>query len=415
MSAGHVLVVGGGIVGIACAHYLRREGLDVTIIDQGRLGGACSSGNCGLVAPGHVLPLTMPGAVRSALTSILNPRASFRVKPQLRPALYRWLYEFARRCNTAQALAAAADLKRILDASADEYRGLMREAPLDAEWREAGTLYLFRTATAFKHFADEDVRPLEDFGVRIRHLDGNAIRQFEPGVLEGAVGGFHFEDDACVRPGALCQSWAERLAEAGVHILEHTAMTDLRGKAGRIEGIVTPGGVLEADQYVFALGAWSRALGSRLDIALPVEPGKGYSIVLDRPDPCPNLPILFPETRVVATPFAAGLRLGSMLEFAGWDSSLSAARLQQLIDSAAPYISLPADRRIREPWYGWRPMTWDSLPVIGRPRRVPNAIIATGHNMLGTTLAPATGRLVSDIAMERPPFIDAAAYSPNRF
>ncbi|HEX5789207.1 MAG TPA: FAD-dependent oxidoreductase, partial [Woeseiaceae bacterium] len=158
--SGRVLVTGGGIVGIACAHYLRQEGLDVTLIDQDRLGGACSAGNCGLVCPGHVLPLTMPGAMRAALASLLDPRAAFRVKPQWRPGLYRWFYEFARRCSEARALEAAAALQRILDASASEYRRLFAADPaaaLDAEWQAGGALYLFRTVRAFEHFAATDV------------------------------------------------------------------------------------------------------------------------------------------------------------------------------------------------------------------------------------------------------------------
>jgi D-amino-acid dehydrogenase len=103
------------------------------------------------------------------------------------------------------------------------------------------------------------------------------------------------------------------------------------------------------------------------------------------------------------------------MEFAGFDRSLPPARLQQLLDSAAPYIALPANPVWRDAWYGWRPMTWDSLPIIGRTRAADNAIVATGHNMLGTTLAPATGRLVADFVMERRTFIDAGAYSPDRF
>lgn len=412
---GRALVVGGGIVGIACAWYLRKEGLTVSVIDAGRMGGACSAGNCGLVCPGHVLPLTMPGAALTAFRSLFDTRAAFRVRLQWRADLYRWFWEFARRCNMARALEAASELQRILDASADEYRRLMSEEALEAEYRETGTLYVFRTPTALRHFAARDIAPLERFGIRIRPLSADELVNFDASLRPGLAGGFLFEDDATVNPGRLCRRWAERLAQQGVSLHEHHAMKGLRQSSGRITGVVTDAGTLEAEHYVFALGAWSRQLGRDLGFNLPVEPGKGYSIVLDRPTPCPGLPMLFPETRIVATPFADGLRLGSMMEFAGFDRSLPVERLQQLIDSAGPYITLPAGRAWREPWYGWRPMTWDSLPVIGRPRGVANAIIATGHNMLGTTLAPATGRLVADFVMERRPFIEPAAYSPDRF
>ena len=413
--SGNVLVVGGGLVGMASAYYLRREGLDVTLIDQGRLGGACSSGNCGLVCPGHVLPLTLPGAMLTALSSLFDARAPFRVRPQLRASLYRWFFEFARRCSLARALEAAASLKTILDASAEEYRQLFGARLLDGEYQATGALYLFRSAGGLRHFADDHVRLLEEFGVRIRSVSGDEALASYPGILPGAAGAFHFEDDAFVRPGALCASFAQRLRDDGVTVLENTAATGVNRAGSRITGIVTAEGTLTADQYVIATGAWSRLFGAKLGIDLPVEPGKGYSLIMARPEPCLPLPVLMPETRVVATPFRSGLRLGSMMEFAGYDRTLSPARLEQLIDSAAPFVELPPARNYRDGWFGWRPMTWDSLPVIGRPRRLANAIVATGHNMLGLTLAPATGRLVADIAMERPAFIDARAYSPDRF
>jgi D-amino-acid dehydrogenase len=413
--AGSVLVVGGGMVGMASAFYLRREGFDVTLIDQGRLGGACSSGNCGLVCPGHVLPLTLPGAMRTALASLFDPGAPFRVRPQLRLSLYRWFFEFARRCSVASALDAGAKLKTILDASAEEYRQLFRAAIVAAEYQATGALYLFRTAAGLAHFAEDHVRPLEDFGVRIRPVSAEDIVGRYPGILSGATGAFHFEDDAFVRPGALCASMAETLRGDGVTVLEDTAVTGATRAGTRITSLVTATGSLVADQYVIATGAWSRPFGARLGVELPVEPGKGYSLILERPDPCLGLPVLMPETRIVATPFRTGLRLGSMMEFAGYDTSLSAVRLRQLIDRTAAYIELPRSRDFTDGWFGWRPMTWDSLPIIGRPRRTANAIVATGHNMLGITLAPATGRLVADLAMERPTFIDARAYSPDRF
>lgn len=170
-----------------------------------------------------------------------------------------------------------------------------------------------------------------------------------------------------------------------------------------------------ADQYVFALGSWSGRLRKLLQLDIPVEPGKGYSIMLDRPAACPSLPLLFPEHNVVVTPFVTGLRLGSIMEFAGFNSSVPESRVRQLARSAAQFIEMLSDPTVRQKWMGWRPMTWDSLPVIGRPSRIRNTLIASGHNMLGMTLAPATGRLIADLAMERAPFIDAAPFSPNRF
>ncbi len=139
------IVVGAGIVGIACAHYLSKAGLQVSVIDQGKIAGACSHGNCGYICPSHVPPLTEPGAIKMALRSLLNPRAPFRVKPSLNPALWKWMWQFARRCTHRQVLIAGKHLQSILDASIDEYRDLIPRLSLNCEWKEDGLLDVLQT------------------------------------------------------------------------------------------------------------------------------------------------------------------------------------------------------------------------------------------------------------------------------
>jgi D-amino-acid dehydrogenase len=172
---------------------------------------------------------------------------------------------------------------------------------------------------------------------------------------------------------------------------------------------------MSADHYVFATGAWSSQLSAELVCKIPVEPGKGYSVTMSRPGISPRHPMLFPEHRVGVTPFDDSYRLGSMMEFSGFDSSIPPHRIQQLQDSAVPYLVEPAGEIIQETWYGWRPMTWDSLPIIGRVPALDNALLATGHNMLGLTLAPATGKLIAELIDEREPHIAIEAFSPSRF
>ncbi|MCG8653964.1 MAG: FAD-dependent oxidoreductase, partial [Pirellulales bacterium] len=150
------IVVGAGIVGIACAHYLNKAGLDVTVIDKGAVAGACSHANCGYICPSHVPPLTEPGAVGVAIKSLFNPRSPFRVKPSLSPALWNWMWQFARRCNHRQMLTAGMHLHSILAASMEEYRRLIPEESLECEWKEDGLLYVFRTQAGFDSFAETD-------------------------------------------------------------------------------------------------------------------------------------------------------------------------------------------------------------------------------------------------------------------
>lgn len=410
-----VLITGGGIVGLASAWYLQSRGFDVTLIDKGSIAQACSRGNCGIIGRSHVLPLTVPGAVSKALRSLLNPAAPFRVKPQLRLSLITWSWQFARRCNERDMLAAASALNAIIEASVDEFRRLFAETALAAGAHASGLLYLFRDAHELDEFADNTVRVTDSFGLSAQRLGGEDVQSIEPAARPDLAGGFYFPDDSILRPEALAASWAALARDAGVNIVEHCELHDVTIRSGKIVSVECTGRTLRANRYVFALGSWSRRLGDRLGCTIPVEPGKGYSMTMTRSGNGPKVPVVFEERQVAATPFDDGYRLGSMMEFVGFDTSIPPFRLQQLQDAERDYLQQPGGVEVTDTWYGWRPMTWDSLPIIGRVPNVTNAILATGHNMLGVTLAPATGRLVAEIVAETPTHIDATPFSPARF
>jgi D-amino-acid dehydrogenase len=412
---GETIIVGAGIIGIACAHYLAKAGVPVTVIDRGAVASGCSHGNCGYICPSHVLPLTEPGAIRTALRSLFAPQSPFRVRPRLSPALWNWMWQFARRCNERQMLAAGQHLKSILDSSMAEYRQLMAAESLDCEWRESGLLYVLRSERALFEMAETDKFLTEHFGLAARRIEGRDLSALDPALLPGLAGAFHYEGDASVRPDLLNACWARRLRERGVTFLEHCELQRIIKSNGRITALQTSQGDLAAERFVFATGAWSTRLSSQLQCRIPIQPGKGYSVTMSRPDPCPRLPMLFPEHRVGVSPFAQGYRLGSIMEFAGYDASIPPRRIEQLQESAKHYLVAPVGPGERQTWYGWRPMTWDSLPIIGRAPRLANAWLATGHNMLGMTLAPATGRLIAELIEDRSPHIDPAPYSPARF
>ncbi len=410
-----VIVVGGGIIGIACAHYLLKAGLQVTVIDKGRMAAECSLGNCGYICPSHVPPLTEPGAFRVAFKSLFNSRSPFRVKPSLNPARLKWMWQFARRCNAGQVLWAGRHLQSILDASIAEYRELMATHQLNCEWQEKGLLYVFRNRHAFDEFALMDRMLTEHFGVTAARITGQQLPEFDPGLRQGLYGAFHYPGDASVRPDLLNSAWVKLLKDQGVRFIEDCALQDVVIESGRILRLQTSHGELPADRYVFAMGAISARWAKQLQISIPIQPGKGYSVTLDRPEHSPRYPMLFPEEKVGVSPFENGMRLGSMMEFVGFDTSIPPHRIQQLRDAARPYLRASVDGEARETWYGWRPMTWDSLPVIGPVPKVGNAHLATGHNMLGLSLAPATGRLVAEMICGQKTWIDSAAFLPSRF
>jgi len=410
-----VIVVGGGIIGIACAHYLAEAGYEVTVIDQSDIGKACSHANCGFICPSHVLPLNEPGAILEGVRSLLNPKAAFRVRPQLRLDLYRWLFEFVRRCTHAGMISGGRKLLPLLESSMDEYRVLFARLGVASEWKENGLLYVFHTDSGFEKYARTDKLLSETYGVRARRIEGAELRAFDPALRTGLAGAFFYDDDGSVRPDKLVRGWREHLAANGVVFSENCRLEHIRRSGRTIVALETSVGELTANHYVFATGAWSARFASELGCRIPVEPGKGYSLTMSKPDMQPKHPMLLPEHRIGVTPFDDSYRIGSMMEFVGFDESIPEQRMTQLRDSAKPYLETPVGSEVLETWYGWRPMTWDSLPIVGRVPDSDNGLLATGHNMLGLTLAPATGRLIAELLSESPTHIDVAAYSPSRF
>jgi D-amino-acid dehydrogenase len=410
-----VVIAGSGVIGIACAHYLSEAGFDVTVFDQGKAGGACSRANCGYICPSHIPPLTEPGAIGVAIKSIFNRESPFHLKLRPSSALWQWMWQFARRCTHQQVLQTGQVLQSILDASMEEYHLLMKRFSKQCEWQERGLLYVYETEEGMNAFAKTDQMLEENFGVSAKKLSGEQLVELEPGLRKRLAGAFHYPSDTSLNPELLNKSWVSDLKRRGVEFIEECELQKIEKQNGRVIQIKTSAGYLDADHFVFSLGAWSPKWSDALECKLPIEPGKGYSLTMDRPEGAPVYPMLFPEKKIGVSPFENGFRLGSMMEFVGYDESIPARRLKLLRDSARPFLRSDVDGPAQDIWYGWRPMTWDSLPIVGQVPQIDNAYLATGHNMLGLSLAPSTGRLIKEMICGDEPHINPYAYSPLRF
>ncbi|HQU45778.1 MAG: amino acid dehydrogenase [Planctomycetia bacterium 21-64-5] len=409
-----VVVVGGGVIGAACAHYLRRAGRPVTLIDLGEFGRGCSHGNCGFVCPSHVLPLAGPGALGKTLKTLFSRNSPLKVRWRPDPALWLWFWQFARHCNRPDMLAAAHAIQALLISSRSLYDDLLLTTLTDVEWEALGLLFVFRTPAAMDHYAETDHLLRSEFGLGATRYDGPALCELEPSLKPGCAGAWHYASDGHLRPDKLMLAWRRALESQGVEIREHCELRDLVLDRRVVRCVVTSRGDLAADRVVVATGAWTPRLRRMLRCPIPIQPGKGYSLTMPRPAICPRLPMIFEEHRVAVTPFASGYRLGSTMEFAGYDSSLNADRLRLLRDAAAIYLRGPFAGPVRESWYGWRPMTPDSLPYIGPVPGIENLFVAAGHGMLGVSMSPATGRLVAELVSGQTPHVDPQPYAVSR-
>jgi D-amino-acid dehydrogenase len=410
----HVIVIGGGVIGAACAHYLADAHWRVTVLDRGRFGAGCSHANCGFVCPSHVLPLAGPGAVRSALRTMLRRNGPLRVRPWANRGLIRWLLAFARRCNRDDMLTAGRGIHALLTSSRALYEELIRGG-LECEWEARGLLFVFHSRAGMDHYAATNELLRTKFGVGAKPFAGDAVRDLEPALKPGLGGGWLYDTDAHLRPDRLMRSWRILLERRGVIVREGCEVNGFVRDGSHARAVATPIGELTADAFVLAAGAWSPFLNDHLGCRLPIQPGKGYSLTTARPRLCPTVPLILEEHRVAVTPMRSGYRLGSMMEFVGYDDSIAPKRIAYLKEAAGLYLDEPAGEPVEETWFGWRPMTPDGLPVIGRSPAMANVWIATGHNMLGLSMAPGTGKLIAELLDEQPPHIDPAPYRPGRF
>ena len=409
-----VLVLGAGVVGLSVAVALLEAGRGVRVLEARTVGCGSSHGNCGTLTPSHAAPMAAPGAIGKALRWMLTPDAPFYVKPRLDPALWRWLARFAMRCNHRDWLATMRHKGALLQASRTLFpEWIARHAP-DCEFEATGVDYVFRTHAGLAHMAGE-LAALRDIGIASEVIDGARYLRDEPALKPGVAGTVRFPGDARLRPDRYVDALARAVRALGGVIEEHCAVQGASvGEAGiRVE---TARGTRSGRDAVVALGAWSPMLAHRLGLdALPVQPGKGYSITYERPVPVPRHPLVLVERSVCVTTWQSGYRLGSTMEFSGYDASLNRRRLGALERGAREYLHAPVGPRKQEEWFGWRPLTYDDLPIIGRAPGHERLWLATGHGMMGVGMSTGTARLLSELMAGREPFIDASPYRAERF
>lgn len=412
---GRVVVVGGGVVGACSAYYLARAGFAVTVLDRGRFGAACSHANCGYISPSHVLPLAVPGALSSTLKTLFQKNSPLKVRPGAVLANLGWFLGFARRCNRRDMLAAGHAIQALLNSSRSLYDTLVRDEKLECEYETKGLLFVFQTPKHFDHYAHTDELLTREFAMPAKLFDSVELAALEPALKPGQAGAYLYQSDAHLRPDRLMSELRRVLTGLGVEFRENCEVAGFVKSGTGATAVRTTTGDVPADRFVVATGAWTPLLNAELGCRVPIQPGKGYSLTMPRPAVCPTYPLIFEEHRVAVTPFASGYRLGSTMEFAGYDATMNRSRLSILTDAAKHYLRDPLAEPVQEEWWGWRPMTFDGLPVIDRSPAMGNVLIAAGHNMLGLSMATATGKLVSELLAGAAPHVDPAPYGLKRF
>lgn len=410
-----VLVIGGGVVGLCSAYYLQKRGYGVTVLEQCHVGAGASPGNAGHIVPSHVVPLAAPGVVKQSLRWMLNPSTSpFAVKLRLDPAFLSWLWQFGAACNEQRMRRAIPMLHHLGYTSARLFTELLAAEELSCGYEQRGLLNVYKTQQALEAAAQE-AEFLRSHGVGVAVLDRTALHRLEPSLREDVIGAVHFLDDAHLHPALFLGQMKDLLQKRGAVIAEGTKVTGFNTGAHRIEAVQTETGTFTAKHVVLAAGVWSPLVSRGLNLKLPVQPGKGYSMTMPRPQGSPQVPMILGERKVAVTSMGEWLRFTGRLELTPIDETVDARQIEAIRGAARDYLRLDSDLTPTETWSGMRPTTPDGVPIISKTGRFENLVIATGHAMLGLSLGPVTGHLVAQLVSGEQPDFDTTLLQASRF
>ena len=410
----NVLVIGGGAIGACSAYYLARQGLRVSLVEKGEIASGCSGANAGLIVPSHSIPLAAPDALRQGLKGMLRSESPFYIKPRFDPVLFSWLWQFRKACRPDQMHRGIRVLRDLNYASLKLFDHLIESESLQCNFRQDGWLLAYKTKQGFQD-ALEEAKLLQSYDIKLKIMKADDALKMEPTLHPEIAGCVYFPDDAHLDPAKFVQALTERFKELGVTIYTQAEVLEFETSSDRITAVRTTQGDFKPEQVVLAAGAWSRGIGQSLDLRLPVQPAKGYSISFKRPEGCPGVPLYFTEAKVAVTPLEDGLRFAGTLELTGMDLNISTRRANAIMRAAKDYLRQIKVSEIIEVLAGLRPCSPDGLPIIDRVPGYKNLLIATGHGMLGITLAPVTGKLISQLACDQAPDIDLNPLQLTRF
>lgn len=408
-----VIILGAGVIGLSTALYCARRGMQVTIIDQKpRQRDGCSFGNAGMIVPSHFIPLAAPGMVALGLKWMWNPESPFYIKPRLDVDLMSWGLHFWKAATKARMEAAAPVLRDLSLLSRECFETL----GLDFGLVKRGLLMLCKkqqTLNEEAHMAEKS----NALGIPAEVLDAKATAALDPAVTMDICGSVFFPKDCHLAPGSFISAVEAELLRLGVTFLWETEVSGFKTESGALRALKTSRGEIESDEVVLSGGVWSAQLAKELDLKLPMQAGKGYSLTLANPKQLPELCSICTEARLAVTPMEGTLRVGGTMEMAGIDESITQRRVRGITRAFPQYFPAFEENDFAEvkPWSGLRPVSPDGMPYIGRTQRWKNLTVATGHAMMGLSLAPATGRIVSELLAGEKSSVKLDLMSPDRF
>jgi len=410
-----VVIIGGGIIGLSCAYYNLKEGNDVVVIDQSDMRDGASYVNAGYLTPSHIIPLASPGMMAKGLKWMFNSSSPFYMRPRLDFDFISWAWKFNKSATHAKVEKAIPVIKDINLLSKDLYTQLHDSGELgDFQLEKKGLLMLYKTEKERRN-EKEVARRAADEGLEVKELRREELDRLQPDLSPEILGAVHYYCDAHTSPTQIMARLKAYLQAQGVHIVQGERIEKFSTEGRKIRRASGPANSYEGSEFILASGAWSPSLCRKLGIYLAVQPGKGYRINVNRPTGI-HLPAILMEAKVAVTPMVDFTRFAGTMEFSGINHRIRRERVEAIARAGGNYytsLEISEEEKAAAKC-GLRPVSPDGLPFIGRPAKYDNLIIATGHAMMGWSLGPATGKLVSELIAGRKPSMPMDSFHPDR-
>lgn len=410
-------IIGGGIIGLSTAWYLTEQGVEVTLIDDTDLTDGTSHGNAGMIVPSHFVPLASPGIITQGMKWLFDSKSPFYVKPRIDIDFFQWLWRFYRSCSVENVKKATPILRDFNELSRDLYNDFATQPDFEFAYEKKGLLMLYQT----KHQQEDEIEFAEkanEIGMAVEILNETQLRQLEPEVKINAIGGIYFPNDTHLYPNLFIKNAIEQLKRKGVKFILNKKVNDITVKNGKVCAIkLANNEEVSVNKLVVTGGSWTAKILKKAGVKLLLQDGKGYSFTLKNMENKPQIPTILTEGKVAVTPMGNDLRIGGTLEISNLSKEIKRNRLKGIHETMKLFypeieIAFPENKDV---WVGYRPCSADGLPYIGNVDVVKNLFVGTGHGMMGMSLGPATGKLLSEQILNLPKSIDDSLFRVGRF
>ena len=409
-----IIIIGGGIIGLCSAYYLQKEGHKVTVIDKSDFSSGASYINAGYITPSHIISLAAPGMINKGIKWMFNSSSPFYVKPRLNYDFLKWSLAFKKSATAQKVEKAIPVIKDINLLSRELYQEMKNSNEFDFFHQHKGLLMYYQTEKAGEEEWETGQRAIKE-GLKVENLSKEEVQKIEKNIALNIKGAVYYHSDAHMTPNNFMQQLKTYLKNNGVSILGNEEVVDVITSDDKVTAIKTTNLQIKSDEFVIATGSWSQNFTKKLGIKIPIQAGKGYSINTQKETNI-TIPAILMEAKVAVTPMDGFTRFAGTMEIGGINHKIDPKRVNAIANAAEEfYPNVKINQQEKEAAKcGLRPLSPDGLPYIGKSSKCKNVTFATGHAMMGWSLGPATGKLVSEIISDKKTSLGLNPFHPDR-